>query len=231
MLHFVLHACWVVWLFMPLLIGCTAVAEERRLGTLEGQLCLPATRRRQFLIKFFSAMLLSVVFGAVVPVILEGSRILPDFDPFDWASSFDHPDGYYPQFGPYLGELLSSTIPLFGLAGIAALTGTMAFYASTLARNTLQSLAPSLLGLLAVSLVWKAAANTEELFGVVLWRGPLAHLLGVPVFAAAFAGLMYWNFKRVLVDGMVWRRNALVLLLTLAFVTTATAALYHRVWE
>jgi hypothetical protein len=42
---------------------------------------------------------------------------------------------------------------------------------------------------------------------------------------------MYWNFKRVLVGGMVWRRNALVLLLMLLGVTAVTATLYHRVWE
>ena len=233
-LDFILHTFWVLWLFMALLVGCTAVAEERKLGTLEGQLCLPVARRRQFVSKFLCALLLTVFFGALMPVLLEGKRILPAFDPFDWESSFDHPDGYYPQFGPYLGELLSLTIPLLGLAGlagIAALIGLMAFYASTLSRNALQSFAPAVLGLFLVSLIWKVAANTEELFGEAVWRGPLIYLLGVPAFVVALGGLMYWNFKRVLVGGMVWRRNLLVLLGTLLAVTTTTAALYHRAWE
>ena len=36
-----LETFWVLWLVMPLLVGCAAVAEERKMGTLEGQLCLP----------------------------------------------------------------------------------------------------------------------------------------------------------------------------------------------
>ena len=230
-LHFVLHAFWVLWLFMALLIGCAAVAEERKLGTLEGQLCLPATRRWQFLLKFLSALLLSVAFGAVVPVLLEGKRILPNFDHQFEEFAVNYANGYYHPIERELAEFLRVTLPFLTLAGIATLIGTMAFYASTLARNTLQSLAPAVLGLLAVLLAWKAAANTDELFGVALWRGPLAHLLGVPVFAMVFAALMYWNFKRVLIGWPVWRRNVLVLVGALAFVTTASAALYHRAWE
>jgi hypothetical protein len=42
---------WVLWLGLPFLVGSAAVAEERKLGTLEGQLCLPTTRRTQFAVK------------------------------------------------------------------------------------------------------------------------------------------------------------------------------------
>ncbi len=227
----VLHMFWVLWLFMSLIVGCTAVAEERKLGTLEGQLCLPVARRRQFVSKFLCALLLSVLFGAVVPMLLEGKRIFPVFDPHFGESAANYPDGYYSQFGPSLGAFLSVAVPFLALAGLAALVGLIAFYASTFARNTLQSLAPAILGLLLVMLIWKVAANTGELFGVALWRGPLIYLLGMPAFALALGGLMYWNFKRVLVGGMVWRRNLFVLLGTLLAVTTATAALYHRAWE
>ena len=44
---------WMLWLVIPLVIGCTAVAEERKLGVMEGQLCLPVSRRVQFAIKVF----------------------------------------------------------------------------------------------------------------------------------------------------------------------------------
>jgi ABC-type transport system involved in multi-copper enzyme maturation permease subunit len=199
-LDFVLLTFWVLWLFMPLLVGCTAVAEERKLGTLEGQLCLPATRRRQFIIKFVSTLMLSVLFGALMPLLLERGLISPD-------------------------------VPPLQLAGLAALIGAMAFYASTLARNTLQSLAPGMLGVLLVMMILNVAAHRQNLFGVALWPWPLVYLIGAPAFAIAFVGLMYWNFKRVLVGGMVWRRNAQVLLITLIGVTTVTATLYHRVWE
>ncbi|HET7626710.1 MAG TPA: hypothetical protein VFM25_15755, partial [Verrucomicrobiae bacterium] len=36
----------ILWLAMPLLIGGAAIAEERKLGTLESFLCLPVARRR-----------------------------------------------------------------------------------------------------------------------------------------------------------------------------------------
>ena len=67
-MEFVLgHFGWL-WLLMPVLVGCSAVAEERRLGTLEGQLCLPARRRTQFTVKLGVVLLLSVLLGAVMPL-------------------------------------------------------------------------------------------------------------------------------------------------------------------
>src|ERR1041384_6609780 len=78
LLEFLTGQFWVLWLVMPLLIGCTAVAEERKLGTLEVQLCLPARRRTQFATKFLVALLLALFFGAVVPMLFEGKKVLPD---------------------------------------------------------------------------------------------------------------------------------------------------------
>ncbi len=223
-LHFVLLTFWVLWLFMPLLVGCTAVAEERKLGTLEGQLCLPATRRRQFAIKLVTALLLSMLFGAVLPLLLEQTRILPNFDrQLDGVHITEKGGAYFP-----LGEILSPILPFLALAGIAAAIGLMAFYASSLSRNTLQSLAPGVLGVLLAFLVANMAAHRENLPG---FPWPLVYVLAAPAFAFALVGLMYWNFKRVLVGGAVWWRNALVLVLTLFAVTVATATLYHRPWE
>ena len=44
-IYFVLNNFWGLWLVMPLLVGCAAVSEERKLGTHEGQLCLPVKQR------------------------------------------------------------------------------------------------------------------------------------------------------------------------------------------
>ena len=39
------HVFWMLWLVMAPVIGSMAVAEERRLGVMDGQLCLPVSRR------------------------------------------------------------------------------------------------------------------------------------------------------------------------------------------
>ena len=76
--EFVLETFWWLWLVMPFLTGCAAVAEERKLGTHEAQLCLPVTRRAQFTVKLCVVLLLSVLFGAAMPLLFEGTRVLPD---------------------------------------------------------------------------------------------------------------------------------------------------------
>lgn len=73
-LQFGLEAIWILWLFMPLLIGCAAVAEERRLGILESQLCLPVSRRIQFFIKFFTTFVLALFLGGAMPLLIEGTK-------------------------------------------------------------------------------------------------------------------------------------------------------------
>ncbi|HEY4952480.1 MAG TPA: hypothetical protein VII71_03735, partial [Verrucomicrobiae bacterium] len=101
----VLEMFWVLWLLMPLVIGSTAVAEERRLGVIESQLCLPVSRRVQLFVKFFVGLILSLVLGGMMPFIIESPR---DFN--HWVFVF------------------------------AAAIFFISFYASTLARTTLQAI-------------------------------------------------------------------------------------------
>ena len=82
---------WTLWLIMPLIIGGTVVAEERRLGVTEGQFCLPASRWFQFALKFFPTIFVGILLGGCVPLLLEGFAAWigapnPDFNP----SSQDH---------------------------------------------------------------------------------------------------------------------------------------------
>ena len=63
---------WMLWLVMAPVIGSMAVAEERRLGVMEGQLCLPVSRRSQFAIKGFFTLFLGIFLGGVMPMLLEG---------------------------------------------------------------------------------------------------------------------------------------------------------------
>ncbi len=61
----------MLWLVMPVVVGSMAVAEERRLGVMEGQLCLPVSRRVQFVIKGVFTLFLGIFLGGVMPMLLE----------------------------------------------------------------------------------------------------------------------------------------------------------------
>lgn len=241
-MEFILEIFWGLWLVMPLLVGCAAVAEERKMGTLEGQLCLPVRRRTQFAVKAGGVLLLSLLFGVAMPLLLEGGRILPGtriFPPgfFNFNYEDQHslllPMNTWFNFFWYCLAVVNSLMPLLTLMGIAAGIGLISFYASTLARNTLQALAPAVLGLLLTWFLLFAAAWPEN-FGLHLhlpWLGWLIYLIGVPALAITVLALTYGNFQRVFVGGQAWRRNALVLLAMLGLVAAATAAIYQRAWE
>jgi ABC-type transport system involved in multi-copper enzyme maturation permease subunit len=233
-LAFVLEQFWVLWMAMPLLVGCATVAEERKLGTLEAQLCLPSRRRTQFIIKIGSALLLSVVLGAVVPLLFEGPRIISGFSQEPTSDtiykSVRIPGGAVIPLGNIVTAIRSME-PVFWLTGYATMFALVSFYASTLVRNTIQALTPAVLGIFTAGFLFVAASHPNTVLHYPLWRGGLIFLIGGPVMLLVLARLMYWNFKHVLVGWPVWRRNALVLFSALAGVTALTAAIYHRVWE
>ena len=233
-LEFLLQQFWVLWLAMPLLVGCAAVADERKLGTLEGQLCLPARRRTQFRLKFTSVLLLSLLMGFVVPLLFEGARILPEFSEPSGNDSSNYaittPGGTIISIGNIV-TACRAVLPFIILAGIASSIGLVSLYASSLARNTMQALAPAILGILVAWFLIIAASAPREIFRYPLWNGGLIYLIGAPVMLAVLVGLMHRNFKRVHVGWPIWWRNALVLVAALGSVATVTSLTYHRVWE
>lgn len=232
--EFVTYTLWSLWPIMALLIGCAAVAEERKLGTLEAQLCLPVQRRTQFVIKAGVALALALFFGVVMPLLLEGRRTLPSFERAEDVGQAMRPDALISDnFAEAVFQIISLLWPLLPFLPLILVSMVLcfaSFYASTLARNTLQAIAPAILGLVAL---WALVFGVEVLAASANppWRGPLIYLIGAPVLVVTLAGLAYWNFKRVLVGWSVWRRNLLTLVATLLGVSIVTAALYHRTWE
>jgi len=233
-LEFVTYHLWLLWPVMALLIGCAAVAEERKLGTLEAQLCLPVRRRTQFALKAGVALGLSLFFGVVMPVLFEGGRILPEISVPELSvpnSHFVFATGQQsPLWAWHIVAALSPLAPFLPFVIVSVVLLAFSFYASTLARNTLQAIAPAILGIV---LLWVLG------FGAVMianihnppWRGPLIYLIGVPVLALTFAGLAYWNFKRVFVGWPVRRHNLIMFLAALIGIMVVTTAVYHRAWE
>jgi hypothetical protein len=237
-MEFILEIFWGLWLVMPMLVGAAAMAEERKLGTLTGQLCLPVKRRKQFAIKFRTVLLLSVLFGTVLPLLLEGPRILPNvhFLPSRLIESVNSvspkidPNSWQSFFWYCLGQI-TPFFPTLMLLGMATGIGAISLYASTLARNTLQALAPAVLGIIIFAFLLFNASWPGYVFQYPVWHGPLIYFIGIPTFVIALVGLSFWNCQRLNPGWTVWCRNGLVFAAAMVFVVASTTAIYHRVWE
>jgi hypothetical protein len=199
---------WSLWLLMPLFIGSAAVAEERKLGTLESQLCLPVSRTAQFSFKFFTGLILSLLLGAVVPSLIEHTRT------FGTTRFFDYWIFVY-----------------------AAAVFFISFYASTLARSTLQAIGMAI-GIPIV--VWAAVFAIVTLFvehgtrfggfADARWIG-LAVIIATPTMPLILARLMFWNFKWLHRDWKLWGCNAATVLTSIVSICLLAGAIYYRTWE
>ena len=212
----------LIWLAMPVLIGGAAVAEERKLGTLENFLCLPTTRRREFAVKFFTVLFFGILLGGVVPLLVEwaGTLIGLPRNVFDVSMSFNW------KLVSLASELM------FGAAGLAA----VAFFASTLTRNLLQAIGLAMvLSLFSVFiLTLTVSIGSGQIFGeglYWLWRGPLIGVIGWPVTVGTVIALAFKNFKELNPGAKIWWRNLRTIFLALFLTALSTSVIYHRVWE
>jgi ABC-type transport system involved in multi-copper enzyme maturation permease subunit len=220
---------WVFWLIIPLILGCTAVAEERKLGMADGQFCLPASRRKQFTIKFIPVLILGTFLGGVMPWLVEGiaGRLGAPNEMFSGLADFYNRENY--EFGPGL--------PLAQISVIALSAGMVwvGFFASTLAKNFLQALGIAIVisvaGFVFVLSNGLAAVLNITVFGVTLWRSALPILIAVPVIPIALLWLAWLNFSHYREGWRLWRRNVLGFVAALAFVAVSSALIYNRVWE
>jgi hypothetical protein len=233
-LKVILQIFWGLWLMMPLLVGCAAVAEERKLGTHEGQLCLPVKRRTQFAIKLVVALALSLIFGVIMPLLLEGRGILPDLHlelSSGWsASEFGQLPGSQRVFWDCL-EYANLFLSLLSLAGVVLLVAGVSFYVSSLVRNTMQSLAPAVLGIILAWLLLAAGLIPWAQKVEFLWSGPLVYFICVPLMAATLAALAFGNFQQARPGWKTGGLNLLALVCVLVFGAAATVMIYHRAWE
>lgn len=218
-LRFAVESVPFLWFLLPWLIGSVAVAEERKLGTVETQFCVPARRRFQFTVKLFIVLLFGIVLGALMPSLLEAGGSLLGISsgvsetPFSFGSN----------------EFFSFTR---NAVFIAATLAGISFFASTLTRNTLHALGTSIVftGVFWVLFQW-VISESESGYGYSLWRGPLILRIGIPVLIAVALWLCWSNYKRLQVGGKVWLRNVLILCVSLLLVGTGTAVIYQRPWE
>ena len=210
----ILEAFPFLWLAMPLLVASVAIAEERKLGTFETVSCVPVSRWRQFGVKLGLALVLGFFLGAVVPLAVEQLGTLVGLHPNTmWA------------FG-------TEVLPVVGVTGLVALGITLlAFYGSSLSRNTLQALGSGVLACVIASVLIAVAAHPPNLWDVPLWGPRLLAWILSPVMVLALVVLAYLNYRHLQLNAKAWRRNGSVLLMGLLGVTIVTSAIYHRFWE
>ncbi len=216
MLPQVLGFWWCLWFAMPLLIGSAVVAEERKHGTLESQLCLPVTRRLLFCTKLGFALVLGMLLGGVMPWLLEslGAQL-----------------GFRGDF-PAIGKPSSWPALLTFCGGGLGIT-FVSFYASTLTRNLLQAMGAALITtmVLAGFMGWALAGGPLQGGNLYLWFGPLAAWIGLPMLIIAILWLGFRNYKCLLVGRNTWWRNGLLLVGSMAVIVLSTTLIYNRAWE
>ncbi|HEX9047608.1 MAG TPA: hypothetical protein VF988_11320 [Verrucomicrobiae bacterium] len=199
---------------MPFIVGCIAVAEERKLGVMDEQFCLPVSRRKLFLIKFLPVMFFGLLLGAVVPLLLEAG-----------AARVGLANDYFKLEQPGNDFLSGPILFVLWLVSSAAGLTLLGFFASSLSRNFLQAL----------SLAIATSVLTVVLFGslksFIEYITPLPSLLTVVVLPAALIWLAWRNFHRFQDDWRLWLKNGLGIVAALVFIATSSLAIYNRVWE
>ncbi len=206
---------WTLWLVMPLIIGGTVVAEERRLGVAESQFCLPFSRWFQFALKFFPTILVGIMLGGCVPLLLEGFAAWigapnPDFNPLSPGHDF-----------------IPAIIVFLALPLGLALAG---FYASTLVKNFLQALGAAVIIIVGSILFVSFAGHLHSFLGIT-WNPTLTLLVTILTTLTVVPWLASRNFNYFQERGRVWRRNVLGLTAASLFIFIFSAALYNRAWE
>jgi hypothetical protein len=209
--RFALKSVWIIWLLMPLVIGSSVIAEERRLGVSTTQLCLPASRIAQYFVKFSVALILSLLFGGMIPFAITA---------MEGADSNFH--------------LLVAVFSIYPIA-----MSFVSIYASSLVRSTLlaigtaMAIAAILWATFAAAVTWNFGRlffnhyDDNQITGLLL----VILFVGAPVLFVVFGRLTFWNFKWLHEDSTLWRRNIIAAFATLATVIIFTNAIYFRAWE
>ena len=205
-LEFIVEIVWFFWFLMPLLIGVTAIAEERRMGTLEPQLCLPVSRWKQCLIKFCIALALSLVFGALVPVLMEGKILLDSWGPISIIATVI----FFISF--YASSLGRTTLQSIGWAILVGLVIYIKVLLPDSARP--QIIRPRI----------AYYANPE--LGLEL----LNQYLDAAILLVVLGWLSFTNFKHVNQNWKFWVRNFVAVSAVFVCVPFLAKLIYPHVW-
>jgi ABC-type transport system involved in multi-copper enzyme maturation permease subunit len=220
---------WSLWLIMPLTIGCMAVSEERKLGKMDGQFCLPVSRRRQFTFKFIPVLFSGVLLGGIMPLLLETV-----------AAFFGAPNDYFKPDN-HAGDIVFSGVGWFYFCVIVASAGLamLGLLASTMAKNFMQALSIAIAGI-GAGFIFKTFLTNSHFLGSMgdgaqigrqLWGVGLPVLVGIVAIVTIVPWLAWRNYSYFVEGGRLWRRNLLGITGAILFVFAGSAAIYNRAWE
>jgi len=236
-LEFTLTYFGLLWLLVPFFTAGASIAEEYKLGTREGLLCLPVKGNRQFAGKLICTMLIGGLLTAL---------LLWSVEEIGFVSGVRHGlvrvvvETIFPAPGVPLGhgsfidrlELNDMTFAVPSLVKLGAIfagISAMALFVASLARNILQTL---LLGGLFSVVVY--AGFTRLTFynaGYGLGIGPLVICFAIPLLFVGFLYRAYQNFRPWPGVARLWFGNGLVMSGAVALAGILGSAIYYRVWE
>jgi hypothetical protein len=207
---------WMLWLVMAPVIGSMAVAEERRLGVMEGQLCLPVSRRLQFAIKGIVTLLLGTFLGGVMPILLETIGV-----------------GLGANSELFEAQIAPSEFGLIlGIVALAAWLSLVSFFASSLAKSFLQAIGFAIATFIGSAMIVPVFAKGRMFFFDSLPTGSILPLvIAAPTLVVTLLSLAYLNFKNFRDGWPLWRRNLLWFAGAFIFIVVSSTVIFNRAWE
>jgi hypothetical protein len=187
---------FMVWMMVPLVVGCASFAEERRAQTLQNTLCLPIGVILQFFIKLLVVFGLGIFLGAVMPWLLDQLRP---------ALGWEKPS--------FKGLLIAATI----ITAIGC-------YASSLSGALLQAIGAAIGATSGIFLMLILVADFFPFKNRAV-TNVIQHDWW-PVLIATGVCLSYGNFKQLRITWRQWLRNGLALLAVLSTVCFIVSYVY-----
>ena len=231
--------CWVGWLILPVMIGAQLIAEERRLGVWQAQLCLPVRRSRQLLVKALVAISLTLILSVALPLIIEQNNLFVE-GRFDAAAVLRERGDYVKQGSlgqavVILAEIVQALPfhpqPALWLSLISMVLLSVSVYASSLTRSLLHALTLGTTAFIGLLTLFLWMTSQPELAVPLVLRRPLAAVLVLPVLWIAVLWLTARNANQVDVGMALWKRNAAFLLGAVLTCSLFASTIYHRAWE